>query len=64
MDLVERYLNAIRFWLPKDQKSDVIAELSEDIRQQVEDREHEPFCRGRTLSSVAAPHRAAALPHL
>jgi hypothetical protein len=41
MDLVERYLNAIRFWLPKDQKSDVIAELSEDIRQQVEDREHE-----------------------
>jgi hypothetical protein len=41
MDLVERYLNAIRFWLPKDQKIDVIAELSEDIRLQVEERERE-----------------------
>jgi hypothetical protein len=41
MDLVDRYLNAIRFWLPKDQKVDVIAELSEDIRLQVEERERE-----------------------
>jgi hypothetical protein len=46
MDLVERYLNAIRFWLPKDQKNDVIAELSEDIRLQIEERERE---LGRTL---------------
>ncbi len=47
MDLVERYLNAIRFWLPKDQKADVIAELAEDIRSQIEERESE---LGRTLN--------------
>ena len=41
MDLVERYLNAIRFWLPKNQKADVIAELAEDIRSQIEEREKE-----------------------
>jgi hypothetical protein len=47
MDLVERYLNAIHFWLPKDQKADVIAELAEDIRSQIEERESE---LGRTLN--------------
>jgi hypothetical protein len=41
MDLVERYLHAVRFWLPKEQKTDVIAELSEDIRLQAEEREKE-----------------------
>jgi D-alanyl-D-alanine-carboxypeptidase/D-alanyl-D-alanine-endopeptidase len=41
MDLVERYLNAVRFWLPKAQKADVIAELAEDIRLQIEEREKE-----------------------
>jgi hypothetical protein len=47
MDLVERYLNAVRFWLPKEQKTDVIAELAEDIRLQIEERESE---LGRALN--------------
>jgi len=47
MDLVERYLNAVRFWLPKAQKTDVIAELAEDIRSQIEERERE---LGRALN--------------
>ncbi len=49
MDLVERYLNAVRFWLPKDQKEDVIAELAEDIRSQIEERESE---LGRVLDEA------------
>ena len=41
MELIDRYLQAVKFWLPKNQKQDIIAELSEDIRAQVEDREAE-----------------------
>ena len=32
MELIDRYLQAVRFWLPKAQADDIIAELSEDIR--------------------------------
>jgi hypothetical protein len=39
MDLVSRYLQAVKFWLPKQQKDDIIAELSADIQSQIEDRE-------------------------
>lgn len=39
MDLVERYLHAVRFWLPRNQQDDVAAELGEDIRSQIEDQE-------------------------
>jgi len=39
MDLVDRYLQAVQFWLPKDQKKDIIAELSEDLHAQIEERE-------------------------
>jgi len=41
MELIERYLQAVKFWLPKSQKQDIIAELSEDLREQVEEREGE-----------------------
>ncbi len=41
MELIERYLQAVKFWLPKNQKQDIIAELSEDLRSQIEDREAE-----------------------
>jgi hypothetical protein len=47
MDLVDRYLQAVKFWLPNEQKQDIIAELSEDIRSQIEDKESE---LGRQLS--------------
>lgn len=39
MDLVDRYLQAVQFWLPKDQKKDIIAELSEDLHAQIEEQE-------------------------
>ena len=41
MELIDRYLHAVKFWLPKAQRDDIIAELSEDIRSQIEDKEAE-----------------------
>jgi hypothetical protein len=41
MELLNRYLQAIEFWLPKRQKHDIIAELSEDLRSQFEEKETE-----------------------
>jgi hypothetical protein len=46
MDLLERYLQAVRFLLPKKQQHDVDRELSEDLRSQIEEKEAE---RGRPL---------------
>jgi hypothetical protein len=39
MQLIERYLQAVKFWLPKQQKDDIIAELSADIHAQLDERE-------------------------
>jgi len=39
MELIDRYLQAVKFWLPKDQRQDIIAELSEYLRSQFEERE-------------------------
>jgi hypothetical protein len=47
MELIERYLQAVKFWLPKQQKQDIIAELSEDIYAQIEEQE---TARGHKLS--------------
>jgi hypothetical protein len=42
MDLVDRYLQAVRFWLPKNHRQDdLLAELGEDLRSQIEDKEVE-----------------------
>jgi hypothetical protein len=41
MELVDRYLQAVKFWLPRKQKDDIIAELSEDLRSQIEDKHSE-----------------------
>jgi hypothetical protein len=38
-DLVGRYLQAVGFWLPRAQKQDILAEISEDLSSQLEDRE-------------------------
>jgi len=46
-DLVDRYLQAVGFWLPRAQKQDILAELSEDLHSQIEDREAD---LGRALS--------------
>jgi len=47
MELLNRYLQAVGFWLPRKQKQDILAELSEDLRSQIEDKEAE---FGRPLS--------------
>ena len=49
MDLIPRYLQAVRFWLPKKQQDDIIAELSEDIRAQLIEKE---AALGRPLTAA------------
>ena len=39
MELVERYLQAVSFWLPTPDKQDILAELSDDISAQVAELE-------------------------
>jgi hypothetical protein len=39
MELLERYLNAVRFWLPTGQQEDILAELASDLRSQIEEGE-------------------------
>ena len=34
-DLIDRYLHAVKFWLPKAQQEDIVAELGEDLLSQV-----------------------------
>jgi hypothetical protein len=41
MELLNRYLQAVRFWLPKGQPEDLIAELFEDLHSQIEEKETE-----------------------
>src|ERR1700733_13627688 len=41
-ELIDRYLQAVRFWLPgTHRQDDLIAELGEDLRSQIEDKETE-----------------------
>lgn len=53
MDLLDRYTHAVRTYLPKSlteaQRNDIIAELSENLRAQLDDREAE---RGRPLTEA------------
>ncbi len=51
-DLIGRYLQAVGFWLPRAQKQDILAELSEDLHSQIEDRE-EGLGRAMTESEVS-----------
>jgi hypothetical protein len=41
MQLLDRYLEAMRFWLPESEQDDILHELAENIRAQVEDKEAE-----------------------
>ena len=41
MDLLDRYMNAVAFWLPSAEGRDVTAELRDDIRSEIESREDE-----------------------
>lgn len=38
MEIVERYLQAVKLWLPDDQRDDILAELREDLVAQVEEK--------------------------
>ena len=49
MELIERYLKAIEFWLPGGEKQDILAEISEDIHSQIEERE---TALGRALTNA------------
>lgn len=53
MDLLERYLSAIAFWLPARQGQDVTAEVRDDIRSEIESREDE-LGRALALEEVEA----------
>jgi len=39
MELVDRYLQAVRFWLPREQQDDVARELTDDLLSEIEDQE-------------------------
>ena len=39
MDLLVRYLQAVKLWLPKSRRDDIVAELSDDLHAQFEERE-------------------------
>ncbi|HZI55147.1 MAG TPA: hypothetical protein VFF39_00160 [Verrucomicrobiae bacterium] len=39
MELLDRYLHAVRFWLPKAHQQDIIDELRDDLASQIEDKE-------------------------
>src|SRR5579863_900959 len=42
MELIDRYLQAVRFWLPKSSRqTDLLAELGEDLRSQFDEKESE-----------------------
>ena len=47
MDLLERYLQAVKFFLPRRQQDDIVRELSENLVSQMEDREEQ---LGRALT--------------
>jgi hypothetical protein len=38
-DLIDRYLNAVKLWLPRKLQKDILAELAEDLHSQIEERE-------------------------
>lgn len=41
MDLLDRYLQAVRLFLPRAEQDDIVRELAENIRSQMDDREEE-----------------------
>ncbi len=39
MEMLDRYLNAVGFWLPRRQKQDILVELADDLRAQIDEKE-------------------------
>ena len=38
MQLLDRYLTAVKFWLPQKQREDIAAELAANLQSEIEDR--------------------------
>jgi hypothetical protein len=51
MDLLDRYLHAVKFFLPQKHQDDIVRELSENLISQIEDRQDE---LGRPLTEDEA----------
>jgi hypothetical protein len=49
MELVDRYLKSVGSYLPREQKDDILRELSENLRSEIEDQEKE---LGRPLTEA------------
>ena len=49
MELVDKYLQAVRNYLPAEQKDDIIKELSENLHSEIVDKEAE---LGRPLNEA------------
>lgn len=49
MDLIDRYLEAVGWWLPRDQKEDILAELREDLQSEIDERSE---AAGRALTET------------
>ena len=61
-ELVDRYLQAVRFWMPKSRRQDeLLAELGEDLRSQIEEQERE-FARTLTNEEVSAILKRCGVP--
>jgi hypothetical protein len=61
MDLVERYIEAVKFWLPKKLKEDIAAELRDDIASEIEEAERKKGGK-LTEDEVAAILKARGTP--
>jgi hypothetical protein len=48
VEALDRYLEAVRAWLPREQRADIVAELEEDLRSEIEERQG---ALGRPLSA-------------
>src|SRR5215472_122699 len=57
MELLDRYLQAVRFWLPRAHQNDIIEELRDDLSSQIEEKE---LSLGR---SITEDELAAILQH-
>ena len=53
MQLLDRYLTAVKFWLPKTQRDDIAAELSTNLQAEIDDRAAE-LGRPLTDDEIAA----------
>lgn len=60
-DLIERYIAAVKFWLPAHMREDIAAELAEDIRSEIDEAEK---VKGRKLTEdeIAAILKARGRP--